>query len=63
MITCIEGPEDVIACSVSGGLTSSEMSALVSKVEQALKTNAKTHMFVEIDRIADLDFAAAGRLC
>lgn len=62
MITYIEGPEDVIACSVSGGFTSSEMSALVSKVEQALKTNAKTHMFVEIDGIADVDWQVIAEL-
>ena len=57
MISYIEGPTDVIACTIRDGFTSTEMSALVSKVDQALKTNAKTHMFVEIDDIGDVDWS------
>lgn len=58
MISYIDGAEDVIACSVRGGFTSAEMGALVSKVEQALETNPKTHMFLEIDGIGDVDWQA-----
>ena len=62
MITYIDSARDVIACSVSGGFTSDEMETLVSKVEQALETNAKTHMFVEIDGVADLDWSVVVQL-
>lgn len=58
MITYLDTAGDVIACSVRGGFTSAEMDVLVSKVEQALETNAKTHMFVEIDGIGDVDWQA-----
>ena len=56
MITYIDSPQDVIACSVHGGFTSAEMDALVSKVEKALQTQPKTHIFVEIGGIADVDW-------
>lgn len=56
MITYIDSAEDLIACSVRGGFTSAEMAALVSKVEHALETNAKTHMFVEINGIRDVNW-------
>lgn len=57
MIAYIDSAEDVIACTVRDGFTSAEMGALVSKVEEALETNVKTHMYVEIDGIADIDWA------
>ena len=56
MITYIDSADDVIACSVRGGFTPTEMETLVSKVERALETNAKTHMFIEIDGIADVNW-------
>ena len=61
MITYIDSADDVIACSVRGGFTSAEVDALVSKVERELDTNARTHMFVEIDGIADVDWSVLAK--
>ena len=56
MISYIDSQTDVIACTIRDGFSSAEMSALVARVEQALRTNAKTHMFVEINDIGDVDW-------
>ena len=61
VITYIDSAGDIIACSVRGGFTSAEIDALVSKVERALETNARTHMFVEIDGIADFDWSVLAK--
>ena len=58
MITYIDSASDVIACSVRGGFTSAELDTLVSKIEQALETNAQTHLFLEVDGLDDVDWYA-----
>lgn len=58
MLKFLDAPEDVIACEVSAGLRSDDLDALLARLKHSLSTNAKTHLFLQIDDVSDIDWRA-----
>lgn len=57
MLKFLEASEDVVACEVDG-LDAEDLAALLARLEQSLAANLKTHLFLQIDDLSDIDWRA-----
>ena len=60
MIEFIPSAEDIIAIKISGKILRDELMKVVDRVEESLKENVKTHVYVEVEDFTGIDMAAMG---
>jgi SpoIIAA-like len=56
MLSYLDGAKDVIACEVTGQLRRDDLTDLIERLKTALATNAKTHMFLQIRDLKNIDW-------
>lgn len=60
MIEYLQTSDDVIACRIKGGLRGDDLFQLADRVEKAADRNIKTHMFMEIRDLDDIEWRSVG---
>jgi hypothetical protein len=58
MLKLLDAGENVIACEVVGGIAAGDLERLLARLEQSLKIHPKTHVFLQIDDLKDIDWKA-----
>lgn len=56
MIRNMDAPADVVACSVDGGFSASDLDEYIARIARSLEFNRKTHLFVEIASLDGIDW-------
>lgn len=60
MLEFIGGPDDVVALHVSEKLTSTDLSMMMDRLEQAMARHEVVHVFVEVRSLDGMEFSGFG---
>ena len=58
MLKLLDAGENVVACEITGGIAAEDLESMIARLEQSIRVHPKTHVFLQIDNLRDIDWKA-----